>query len=423
MKQQVNTRKQTDTRRKTAAGHKSVSQLKSGALARKAAVKAQGKPAPVPASRSKQAPGLIGRTAAKDAMPRPVQAAGQLRLEKEAIREQGALAINRALDLLETLARTGPMPLPVLAEAAGFGKTAATDLLTTLQTRHFVIQDEANGVWRLGARWSVMGQAASGQGALAAAAMPFLVALGAAAGENVYLRIRQGMEVATIAVHQTDPALRVYTDVGTKMPLHAGTGRLLLAHAPESVQTQVLTQRLQRFTPSTRIDPKWIAADLHRIRQRGFLITDSEVIPGTVTVCAPVRDASGQVIAALLIGAPSLRMRPPRPRALMPAVVDAAQKLSHALGAVSARPESPVNGQDHVPGGANALTARAMPPGAAPNGTAPNGTARNGASPNGTPSPAPSAAASLSPAPNSAPASAPASALGVGIARPHSIFR
>ena len=358
----------------------------------------------MPASRSKPVPGPIGRTAAKDTGLRPVQAAGQLKLEKEAIREQGALVINRALDLLETLARTGPMPLPALAEAAGFGKTAAADLLTTLQTRHFVIQDEANGVWRLGARWSVMGQAASGQGALAAAAMPFLVALGAAAGENVYLRVRQGMEVATIAVHQTDPALRVYTDVGTKMPLHAGTGRLLLAHAPESVQTQVLTQRLQRFTPSTRIDPKWIAADLHRIRQRGFLITDSEVIPGTVTVCAPVRDASGQVIAALLIGAPSLRMRPPRPRALMPAVVDAAQKLSHALGAVSARPASPVNGQDHVSGGANAIIARAMPPGTAPNGT---------------PSPVlPPAAAR--PAPLSA---APASALGVGIARPHSIFR
>jgi DNA-binding IclR family transcriptional regulator len=258
--------------------------------------------------------------------------------EKELAREHGATAVNRALSLLETMARTGPVPLAVLADAAGCGKTAALDLLSTMQTRNFVIQDKDQGLWRLGARWAVLGSAASEQGALAATAMPYLAALGNATGENVYLRVREGMECETIAIYQTDPSLRVYTEVGKKMPLHAGSGRLLLAHAPEAVQTQVLAQRLQRYTPSTRIDPSWIAADLHRIRTRGFLITDSEVVAGTVSVSAPVRDASGQVVASILIGAPSLRMRPPRPRALMPTVVEAARKLSHALGSISEQP-------------------------------------------------------------------------------------
>jgi IclR family transcriptional regulator, KDG regulon repressor len=244
------------------------------------------------------------------------------------------------------MARTGPVPLAVLADAAGCGKTAAFDLLTTMQTRNFVIHDETHGLWRLGARWAVLGSAASEQGALAATAMSYLAALGNATGENVYLRVREGMECETVAIYQTDPGLRVYTEVGKKMPLHAGSGRLLLAHAPEAVQTQVLAQRLQRYTPSTRTDPYWIAADLHRIRQRGFLITDSEVVAGTVSVSAAVRDSSGQVVAAILIGAPSLRMRPPRPRALMPAVVEAARKLSHALGSISEQPApTSANGQ------------------------------------------------------------------------------
>jgi len=264
--------------------------------------------------------------------------------QKEIAREYSATAVNRALSLLETLARTGPVPLAVLADAAGCGRTAAFELLSTMQTRNFVIQDESHGFWRLGARWAVLGSAASEQGALAATAMPYLAALGNATGENVYMRVREGMESETIAIYQTDPGLRVYTEVGKKMPLHAGSGRLLLAHAPEAVQTQVLAQRLQRYTPSTRTDPSWIAADLHRIRTRGFLITDSEVVAGTVSVCAPVRDASGQVVAAILIGAPSLRMRPPRPRALMPAVVEAARKLSHALGSISEQPAEPANG-------------------------------------------------------------------------------
>ncbi len=265
--------------------------------------------------------------------------------EKDIAREANADAVNRSLDLLEALARTGPVPLAVLAERTGKGKTATSDLLAILRARDFVVQDETDGLWRIGARWAVLGNAATEQGALAATAMPCLAGLGNATGENVYLRVRDGLECETVAIYQTDPLLRVYTEVGAKMPLHAGSGRLLLAHAPEAVQTQVLARRLQRYTPSTRIDPTWIAADLHRIRQRGFLITDSEVVAGTVSVCAPVRDASGQVIATLLIGAPSLRMRPPRPRALMPLVVEAARKLSTALGWAADSPvPEPANG-------------------------------------------------------------------------------
>ena len=140
------------------------------------------------------------------------------------------------------------------------------------------------------------------------------------------------MENETVAIFQTDPALRVYTEVGKRGPLHAGSARMLLAHAPEAVQTQVLAQRLPRFTPATRTDSAWIAADLQRIRTRGYLITSDEVVPGAVSVTAPVRDASGQVVAALSVGAPSMRMRPPRPRTLLPQVVEAAARLSRALG-------------------------------------------------------------------------------------------
>jgi IclR family transcriptional regulator, KDG regulon repressor len=245
-------------------------------------------------------------------------------------------AVDRSLDLLEALARLGPASLAALAEAVGCTRTAAFRLLRTLQTRGFAIQDEARGLWRLGARWSVLGRAASEQGALAATAMPFLSALGKATGENVYLRIREGMETETVAIYQTDAAIRMYSEVGKHGPLHAGCGRILLAFAPEPVQTQLLAQRLNRYTPATRIDPTWIAADLQRIRTRGYLITADEVVAGAVGIAAPVRDAVGAVIAVLHISAPSMRMRPPRPRALLPQVIAAAAKLSEALGAVGA---------------------------------------------------------------------------------------
>ena len=267
--------------------------------------------------------------------------------ERAAARDYSIAAVGRALDLLEALARVGPAPLATLAESARCTRTAGFRLLRTLEARGFAIQDEARGIWRLGARWSVLGRAAQQQGALAATAMPFLAALGKATGENVYLRVRDGMEAETVAIFQTDPGLRLYSEVGQRRPLHAGNSRLLLAHAPEAVQTQVLAQRLPRFTPATRTDSAWIAADLQRVRARGYLVTADEVIAGAVSIAAPVRDASGQVVASLFISAPSLRMRPPRPRALVPQVMDAAAKLSQMLGDNTGAAK-PSNGQEQV---------------------------------------------------------------------------
>lgn len=247
-------------------------------------------------------------------------------------KEPSAAMLERGIDLLEQLAKHGPAAAADLARLADCAPLTATRLLKILQAKGFAVCDDTAKTWSLGTRWNAFGKAAVEQGALATTATPFLTALGLAAGENAYLRIRNGMESETIAVCRTDPMLRIYSEVGNRGPLHAGTSRMLLAHAPEAVQTQLLTQRLPRFTPATRTDPNWIAADLQRIRARGYLVTADEVVPGAVSVGAPVRDASGEVVAVIFISAPTMRMRPPRPRALVSIVQDAAAKLSHALG-------------------------------------------------------------------------------------------
>jgi DNA-binding IclR family transcriptional regulator len=283
------------------------------------------------ASLSKSVSKSVNRSKSKPrrAAPRP---AAEPAKPARPPRDYSIAAVARTLDLLEALAVVGPAPLATVADAARCTRTAGFRLLRTLQSRGFAIQDEARGVWRLGARWTALGQAAESQGALAATAMPYLGELAKACGENVYLHVRDGQMGETVAIFQADPGLRVYGEVGNRRPLHAGPYRLLLAHAPEAVQTQVLAQKLPRFTPATRTDPAWIAADLQRIRARGYLVTADEISPGAVSVTVPVRDASGQVVAALCISAASLRMRPPRPRALVPAAAEVAAKLSRGLG-------------------------------------------------------------------------------------------
>ena len=259
-----------------------------------------------------------------------------------AARAYNIAAVDRALDLLEALARIGPATLAALAEDAGITRAAGFRLLRTMQARGFAIQDRAGGLWRLGARWGMLSRAAASQGALGATAAPVLAALAAETGENAYLAVRTGLEGEVLALHRADPSLRVYVEAGRRFLLHAGPGRLLLAYAPDTIQAQVLSKPLPRLTPATRVDPAWIAADLARIRSRGWLITSDEMFPGACAIAAPVRDAGGDVVAGIVIAAPSLRMRPPRPRSLLGPVVAAATQMSEALGAPgSARADQP----------------------------------------------------------------------------------
>jgi len=299
----------------------------------KATAKAPGKTPVKAAAKPLRQNADTRKMAAKTAPKRPVAAT---RLEaartEPAVRDNGVAAVEQTLALLDLLARLGPVGTATLQREAGCPQATTLRLLAALQARGFAAQGAGEDTWQVGPRWDAMQRAAHSQGALAAASMPFLVTLAKATGENVYLRARDGLEAETIAVYQADPVLRVYTQVGKRSPLHAGPARLLLAHAPEPVQTQVLSQRLPRFTPATRTDPAWIAADLQRLRARGYLITADEVNAGVTSVSAPVRDASGQVVAVLILSAPSMRLRPPRPRQLLPQVLDAAAQLSRALG-------------------------------------------------------------------------------------------
>lgn len=241
-------------------------------------------------------------------------------------------SIGRALDMIEAMVRIGPASLADLAAEAHCTRTAGFRLLRTLQERGFAIQDHARGAWRLGARWNSVGHAASAQGALAAAAQPYLETLGLVTGETAYLCARAGFECETIAEYRPDEMLPRFARIGERRPLHAGPGRLLLAFAPEAVQAHVLAQRLPRYTPATPVDPRAIAADLRRLRNRAGSVFSAETQLGVIAIAAPVRDGLGEVVAVLHMSAAAHRIRAQRLGALQADVVRAAADLSAALG-------------------------------------------------------------------------------------------
>ena len=55
-----------------------------------------------------------------------------------------------------------------------------------------------------------------------------------------------------------------------------------------------------------------LRAELERVRADGFAIAVDELETGLAAIAAPVRGASGEVVAALSITGPTVRMTPSR---------------------------------------------------------------------------------------------------------------
>ena len=89
---------------------------------------------------------------------------------------------------------------------------------------------------------------------------------------------------------------------------------------------------LTALTPHTITDPEQLAAELARVRRRGWAEAVNEREIGLASIAAPVRDINGEVVAAISIGVPLARCTVMSLRRLAPTIMEAAEAASRRLG-------------------------------------------------------------------------------------------
>jgi DNA-binding IclR family transcriptional regulator len=201
------------------------------------------------------------------------------------------------------------------------------------------LERDPRGPFRIGLRlWEVGSLAPRGLG-LREKAMPFLEDLYEATHQNVQLAVLEGREAVYVERISGREAVGVVSRVGGRLPLHAtGVGQVLLAYAPSSLQDEVMSGPLRRFTPRTVVDPTELRRVLAEVRRAGAAVCNGQVELRSLSVAAPVRGPGGEVVAALSIVVPSQGFDPV---ALVPAVRAAATGVSRTLGA----PRAPLTDQ------------------------------------------------------------------------------
>lgn len=243
-------------------------------------------------------------------------------------------AVDAALELLEVLARNSGAGVTKLAELTGSTKSHVFRMLFTLEKRGYVSRNESTRGYTLGYRAVLLGEQAKGQTNLLQAARPVMDALMNKVAENTHLIVREGLRSLTLAVSQGPHNVGLFAKTGRLGPLHAGGGsKVLLAHAPEEVQDQVLQSDLERFTDWTIVQPEKLKRILLDIRQSGYHVCENDLDEGAFSVAAPIRDHESQVIAAISIAGPVIRLDDKRLEGHIQAVRQAADDVSRLIGA------------------------------------------------------------------------------------------
>ncbi|NMN94393.1 IclR family transcriptional regulator [Antrihabitans stalactiti] len=205
----------------------------------------------------------------------------------------GIGVLDKAVAVLHAVAE-GPCNLSELCNKTGMPRATAHRLAVGLEVHRLLARD-ADGLWRPGPALSEL--AASANDTLVDAAGAVLPRLREITGESVQLYRREGSIRVCVASMEPPTGLRDTVLVGARLPMTAGSGaKVLLAWADTATQRMILPETT--FSERTLLE----------IRRRGWAQSAGEREPGVASVSAPVRDSSGNVIAAVSVSGPIDRM-------------------------------------------------------------------------------------------------------------------
>jgi len=244
--------------------------------------------------------------------------------------------LKSASNMLAVLAcfsvRKPSWTLTELSRALEIGKSTVFRILATLEAHAFLARDEATGEYRPAMRMWEIGAAALVVNGLNEASKRFLPRLSERTGETAYCSVLDGRDVVHVDVFLTRHPIRLHANIGDRFPAHAvAGGKVLLSSLPDAAVDTYIAGGLPSFTEQTLTDPNLFRQELATIRRQGFALNRGERQSYVIGAAAPVRDHTGQVIAAISSAGPSIRATDDLD-AVGRMVREAADEMSASLG-------------------------------------------------------------------------------------------
>ncbi|MEV2277027.1 IclR family transcriptional regulator C-terminal domain-containing protein [Nocardiopsis sp. NPDC049922] len=248
-------------------------------------------------------------------------------------------SLERGLSVLRVFSAERPsMTLSDVARATDLTRAAARRFLLTLVDLGYVRTD--GRLFYLTPRVLELGYAYVCSAGLPDVAQPHLEDLSARVRESASVSVLDGDDIVYVARVATLRIMTVAITVGTRFPAApTSMGRVILAgFDDEALNSYLARADLPKLTRHTITDRARLRAELHRVRQRGYAVVDQELEEGLRAVAAPIRDASGRVVAAVNVSAQAGRSSfDDIHHRLLPALVETAALIEADLASVACR--------------------------------------------------------------------------------------
>nr|WP_240330372.1 IclR family transcriptional regulator [Streptomyces sp. CB09001] len=240
-------------------------------------------------------------------------------------------SVDRAVSVLEILARHGEAGVTEIADELEVHKSTAFRLLGVLENRGLVAQEKERGKYYLGAGVLRLAGAAAVRLDISQEGVPLCRELADELGETANIAVLDDDAAVNVMQARGIASVTAQNWLGRRTPLHAtASGKVLLAHLPPTLREGLLARPLHRFTEHTVTGAAVLRGELETVTGQGYAITQEELEIGLAAVAAPVRSHDGKVIASISVSGPVYRLTPDR-------LPDLAKRTSAAGGELSRR--------------------------------------------------------------------------------------
>lgn len=245
--------------------------------------------------------------------------------------------IGRALDVMECFSDERPrLSLTEISRIVELPESSLFRVLLTLQRRGYLDQD-SDGTYQLSHR-VLYGRVAERAEKLKIAVQPDLQALASRFNETVSFAYLFESRIQVMSVVETFHEIRVSNKPGRVLPPHCSAmGKAITAHQASAVIDQILeSYGLTRRTETTITDRQSLLREFEHIRKVGYACDREESMVGGICFGAAIVPAKGgNVVAALSISTPTIRMNSQREKEISEGVVRAAREIADRLFKVS----------------------------------------------------------------------------------------
>ena len=244
-------------------------------------------------------------------------------------------AITRALEVLECFGdEQTALNLKEIAQRVDSPESSLFRILLTLKTRDYLLQNE-DGSYRLPDKL-LYGRVYERAERFRQAVRPYLQDLMARFDETASLAYRFGDQVRALDTVETFQEIRMINRPGRVLPPHCSSlGKAIVAfQQPTLIERMLEIYGLYRRTEFTIVDRRALAEEYARIRSCGYAFDRQETILGGICISAPITDSNKQVIAALSVSSPVVRMTAEREKAITEGVIETANKAARGVQSV-----------------------------------------------------------------------------------------